>query len=112
MSKTSKRPGRANRKRRDGDTGNADSTEGRYQVICPQTGTPIFVRDRRKAVEAVLELGTYFFYEMDDKGPMLELPVWVWMIEPDPEDQEAVIAVRHSFAEMKALHDAPTGSRH
>ncbi|MNE91985.1 hypothetical protein D3C80_1896620 [compost metagenome] len=52
----------------------ADS--GRYQIICPETGTPVYTTNRRDAVEAVLQLGTHFFFEMDDKGPFFESPLW------------------------------------
>lgn len=109
MSKKSKRPGRAGRK----NQANPGTEErGRYQIICPQTGTPVVTTNPQDAVDAVMQLGTHFFYEMNDKGPFFESPVWVWMIEPDPENEAAVIAVRHSFEELAALHDAACESTH
>lgn len=103
MSKKSKRPGRADR---NSQIDPATEGGGRYQIICPQTGAPVMATKRQDAVIAAVQLGTHFFYEMDDKGPFLESPEWVWMLVLDPEDDAAVIATRHSFAELAVLHGA------
>ena len=77
---------------------------GRYQIIHPATGMPMVAALRKDAVEAACLVGTHFFYEMDDKGPFFESPIWVWMLEVDPDNEDVVIATQHSLAELERAH--------
>jgi len=80
---------------------------GRFQVLHPETGTPFIFSTRDEAAHFALnEIGAPFFYEMDDKGPFFESPVWVYSFELNAEDPKYVDLVRKSFAELEREHDA------
>ena len=74
---------------------------GRYQVICSETGLPFVTMTREDAADTALELGTYFFYETDGKGPFFESLVWVWVLEENPMDEKTFLLVRYAPDELK-----------
>lgn len=85
---------------------------GRFQTICPESGIPFVTMTREEAADAALELGTHFFYEMDGKGPFFESPLWIWMLEENPEDERTLLMVRYAPDELKCTCGACDCTRH
>lgn len=75
----------------------------RFQVICPHTGAEVIATDFDSACELALDMGTWFFYEMDGAGPFFERPQWCWLLRRDADGRFK--AERKSLAELERAHE-------